>query len=528
MDRPPYGNHPPHLNSRNPIDGQWRPEQPRRHPRPHQDDDGYFFPRRVDFVGPPPYPSHLRDPRLNRGGPASSHGPSSPLPHNQVHCATSNSRSSSCRRTRIDQIYSEHCYFKTGDPCETMTNSSSETCQAVAPQQEPQVHVEGLRPDMLSPVPHVIAIIMNKPLSQNSRPEVLEKECESVEPRDGVPMVQNLQQSFSSVIAGGGTGTNVVSEETSVKPDSSSVALSSVVETSSANYSSSVNTKENLSCSSEESSRRREAEMASDQTLQKQSSALDSPSSPTSSLISSFDMSLDSEPESSDNSDEEEKDSVQIDEDILKLVPTSSVSTRKPSKTNIQPEMEAEPTKVGQTNSRVLRSRILPLPTTSVVHPTPKHPVAVLDDKLPSPRLPLSRDGAHASVIHAAKFEDGHNMQPRTRRSRRLATSQDAVVENKGDEVASPTVGMSTDSMESDEDAGEPTDHEDPLLRASAEVKEPVAQELTREEKMHRRLVIARAAKAAKEKRRGRKSLFGYSAKKTLSVSSIIIIKLSE
>ena len=513
MDRPPSYNH-PHLNSRSPTDGQWRAEPQRRHARSYPDDD-YIFPRRVDFVGPPPYPpppNHLRDPRLNRGVPSPSHGGYSPQPHNQAQLTTSSPRvNSASRRPNVSLILDEHSYFKKCESGEVPCNTSSKTC-STALQQESQVEGQGLPPHMLSPVPRVYSVIMNKSSSPlNSRSEVPEKVCESIEPRGSVPTSKELKDVLA-LVASSSADSKSESEEASLKQDSKNMTPSGVVKEVSKKEPP-VSVKEIPCSSDEEGDQLKDDEPEPDQTPQSEISDSGYPDSPTVSL-SGFDLDLDSEPMSSGSSDEEEQASeadLHSEDEIL--TPTSFVPNRKLRKTGIQERVEAEPSKISQSNSRVLRNRILPCSTTSTAHSTRRQPVAVLDNKVPSLRLPLSRDG----ILHS-KIEDSLK-QPRTRRSRRLATSQYAIAENseeKGDEVASPKVSMPIDSTESSEGARGAI--EDPSLRTSTEVKETMVKELTKEERMLLNLVNARAAKASKEKRRARR-FFSGPRKKTQTVS---------
>ena len=508
MDRPPSYNH-PHLNNRSPTDGQWRAEPQRRHARSHPDDD-YVFPRRVDFVGPPPYPpppNHLRDPRLNRGVPSPSHGGYSPQPHNQAQSTTSSPRAS--RRPNVSLILGEHSYFKRCEPGEAACNTSSKTCPtaASASQQESQVEGQGLPPHMLSPVPRVYSVIMNKsspPL--NNRSEVPEKACENIEPRSNVVPTSKELKYVLALVASSSTDLKSVSEEASLKQESKEMTSSGVAKEVSKKEPP-VSAKESPCSSDEESDLLKDDELDPDQTGEISDSGY--PDSPVVSL-SGFDLDLDREPMSSGSSDEEEQVSethLHSDDEIPQLAPTSFAPNRKLRKTDIQEGVEAEPSKINQSNSRVLRNRILPCSTTSIAHSTRRQPVAVLDNKVPSLRLPLSRDG----ILHS-KIEK----QPRTRRSRRLATSQDAIAENseiKGDEAASPKVSMPIDSTESSEGARGAI--EDPSLRTNTET---TVKELTKEERMLLNLVNARAAKASKEKRRARR-FFSGPRKKTQTVS---------
>ena len=488
VDRPPSYGH-PHLNNRSPTDGQWRAEPQRRHARSHPDDD-YFFPRRVDFNGPSPYshpPNHLRDPRLNRGVPSPSHSAGySPQPHHQAYSTTSSPRVNSIpRRSNVSQIYVEHCYFKKSEPGEAASNTSSKMCPTISSQQESQV--EGLPRHMLSPVPRVIAVIMNKSSSQNSRSEVLEKACESVDPQDSVSTTAKI---VKAIVACSSADSKVVSEEASLKQDSEDITSSGLPSLKEPTLS----TEESACSSDEESNQLKDDELDPDQTPQSETSDSGYPDSPTV-LVSSYDMDLDTEPESSGSSDEEEQVSetdLQSEDEILLVGPTSFVSNKKSRKTGIQVEVEAEPSKISQSNSRVLRSRILPRSTTSMSHSTRRQPVAVLDNKVPSLRLPLS------------KIEDSLK-QPKTRRSRRLATSQDAIAENleeKAEEATSPIVGMLTDSTEDARGAVEE--------RTSDEIKETTVEELTKEKRMLLNLVNARAVKAAKEKKRAKRFFSGH------------------
>ena len=511
MDRPPSYNH-PHLNNRSPTDGQWRAEPQRRHARSHPDDD-YIFPRRVDFVGPPPYPpppNHLRDPRLNRGVPSPSHGGYSPQPHNQAQSTTSSPRvNSASRRPNVSLILGEHSYFKRCEPGEAACNTSSKTTcptAASASQQESQVEGQGLPPHMLSPVPRVYSVIMNKsspPL--NSKSEVPEKVCENIEPRGNVPTSKELKHVLA-LVASSSTDLKSISEEASLKQDCKEMISSGVAKEVSKKEPP-VSAKESPCSSDEESDLLKDDELDPDQTPQSEISDSGYPDSPAVSL-SGFDLDLDREPMSSGSSDEEEQASetdLHSEDEILQLAPT-----RKLRKTGIKEGVEPEPSKISQSNSRVLRNRILPRSTTSITHSTRRQPVAVLDNKVPSLRLPLSRDG----ILHS-KIEDSLK-QPRTRRSRRLATSQDAIAENsevKGDEAASPKVSMPIDSTESSEGARGTI--EEPSLRTSTET---TVKELTKEERMLLNLVNARAAKASKEKRRARR-FFSGPRKKTQTVN---------
>ena len=505
MDRPPSYNH-PHLNNRSPTDGQWRAEPQRRPARSHPDDDGYFFPRRVEYVSPPPYPNHLRDPRLHRGQPSPSQGSYSPQPHNQAHSATSmsTSRINSVRRINVSQIYSEHSYFKKGDPGidhETSSSMCSKTCPTAESQPESQVEV--LPRHMLSHIPQVFTKIMNKPASLNSKSE---KAFESTESRGNTPVVIKVVVKDALAIASGSVGSKAVSEEASLKQDPTNMTLPSDVAKEP-----SPSTKESPCSSDEEINQLKEDELATDQTPQKQTTDSDCPDSPALST-SSFEIDLDTEPESSGASDEEEQASesdLHSDDEILQLVPTSFDLNVKSQKTGMETKVEAEPSKVSQSNSRVLRNgRVLPRSTTSVVYSTRRQPVAVVDNKVPSVRLSLSRDGTHTSALHA-KVEDSLK-QPRTRRSRRLATSQDATVKNLEDKAEE--AATSTDNMES----GEDTATEDPLLRTGAQIKQTV---VSKDDRMLMSLVVARAAKAAKEKKRGRRFFSGHVKKRTLNVS---------
>lgn len=537
MDRPTPYNHSHQLNNRSPTDGQWRTEPQRRHARSHPDDD-YVFPRRVEFVGPPPYPppppGHLRDPRLNRGMPSpSSHSGCSPQPHNQVQSTTFSPlriNPVSSRRHNVSMILGEHSYFR---KCEPGDIPNSKSCPTAATQQESQVDSVDLPRHMLSPVPRVYSVIMNKPASPlNSRTEVLEKTCHDSAESQGtcsLPTSKELKDVLALVASASAESKSVSKGEVSIKQDSKNMILPGVVEIKQDSKSTTspvkvvpkkepVNAEETpLSCSDEESSQLKDEELDTDQTPHSDEvSDSGYPGSPAISL-SGFDLDLDIEPVSSDSSDEEEQASevdLQSEDELLQVAPTSFVSNKKSRKADIaQEEVEAEPSNISQSNSRVLRNRILPCSTTSTTHSTRRQPVAVLDNKVPSLRLPLSRDG----ILHS-KIEDSLK-QPRTRRSRRLATSQDATAENskeKADEAASPKVSMPIDSTESNEGTSGAT--EDRSLRTNMEVKETMGKELTKEQRMLLNLVHARAAKASKEKRRARR-FFSGNRKRTQTVS---------
>ena len=535
LDRPPPYNHPPpHLNNRSPTDGQWRAEAQRRHARSHPDDD-YFFPRRVDFIGPPPHPplpSHLRDPRLNRGpgvpSPSHSHSGCSPQPHNQAPQSTTSSpriSSAPTRRSNISQILDEHSYFEKCEPSEAPSNTSSKTATS---QQESQVDGLGRPRHMLS---QVYSVIMNKSASPlNSRTEELEKTYVRIEPRGSLPTSKELKDVLALVASSSAAADlKSVSEEASIKQDSKNIAISGVVkEVKKEPPVSAAKAKESPCPSDEESDQLKDDELDADQISQNEKTP-DSgyPDSPAVSL-SGYDLDLDEEPTSGESSDEEEEEASETDvhseDEILQLAPTSFVSNTRKSRntdtTTTQEEVEAEPSKISQSNSRVLRNRILPCSTTSTSHTTRRQPVAVLDNKVPSLRLSLSRDG----ILHS-KIEDSLKQQPRTtRRSRRLATSQDAVAENseeKADETAPPKVSVPIDGTESSENArGAP---ENPSLRTSAET---TAKELTKEERMLLNMANARAAKASKEKRRSRR-LFSGHRKRTQSVSFQGLFRMS-
>ena len=502
------------MNNRSPTDGQWRAEAQRRHARSHPDDD-YLFPRRVDFIGLPPY--HLRDPRLNRGPgvPSPSHPHShsrfSPQPHNQAPQSTTSSpriNSPPTRRSNVSQILNEHSYFEKCEPSEVPSNTSSKTA---TPQQESQVDGLGLPRHMLSPVPRVYSVIMNKSASllNSGRTEgVLEKAYISIEPRGSLPTSKELKDVLALVASSSAAAeSKSISEEASIKQDSKNIAISGVVKEVKKEPPVSVQAKESPCASDEESD-----QLMKDDELNADPQNPDSPAV----SLSGFDLDLDREPMSGTSSDEEDDVSEtdqHNEEEILQLAPTSFVSnTRKSRKTDAttQEEVEAEPSKISQSNSRVLRNRILPCSTTSTS--IRRQPVAVLDNKVPSLRLPLSRDG----ILHS-KIEDSLKQQPRmTRRSKRLATSQDNVAENseeKADETAPPKVSVPIDSTESSQSAKGAT--ENPSLRTSVET---TAKEMTKEERMLLNMANARAAKASKEKRRSRR-LFSGHRKRTQSVS---------
>ncbi len=523
IDRAPPYNH-PHLNNRSPTDGQWRGESQRRHARSTHPDDDHFFPRRVDFIGPPPYPlppSHLRDPRLNRGVPSPSHSGCSPQSHNQPQSTTPSPRvnSSPTRRPNISRILDEHSYFEKCEPDEVPSNTSSKTCPTATSQQESQVDSLGLPRHMLSPVPRVYSVIMNKSTSPlNSRTEVLEKAYVSIEPRGSIPTSKELKDVLALVASSSAADSKSISKEASIKQDSKNIAMSGVEKEVSKKEPPVSATKESPCPSDEESDQLKDDELDTDQTPQNKTPDSGYPDSPAVSL-SDFVLDLDSEPMSSGSSDEEEEQASETDvhseDEILPLAPTSFISNRKSRKTGTttQEEVEAEPVKTSQSNSRVLRNRILPCSTTSTAHPTRRQPVAVLDNKVPSLRLPLSRDG----ILHS-KIEDSLKQPRTTRRSRRLATSQDAVAENseeKAGEKASPKVTMpNMDSTESDESARGATT-ENPSLRTSMET---AGKDLTKEERMLMNLVNARAVKASKEKRRSRRFFSGHT-KRTQTVN---------
>lgn len=478
----------------------------------------------MDFIGLPPY--HLRDPRLNRGPgvPSSSHSHSrfSPQPHNQAPQSTISSpriNSPPTRRSNISQILDEHSYFDKCEPSEVPSNTSSKTA---TPQQESQVDGLGLPGHMLSPVPRVYSVIMNKsgsPLNSGRTEAVLEKAYISIEPRGSLPTSKELKDVLALVASSSAAAeSKSISEEASIKQDSKNIAMSDVVKEVKKEPPVSAQAKESPCASDEESDQlMKDDELNTDPQNDKTPDS-GYPDSPAVSL-SGFDLDLDREPMSGTSSDEEEEDVSETDqhneEEILQLAPTSFVSnTRKSRKTDTttQEEVEAEPSKISQSNSRVLRNRILPCSTTSTSHTIRRQPVAVLDNKVPSLRLPLSRDG----ILHS-KIEDSLKQQPRmTRRSKRLATSQDNIAENseeKADETAPPKVNVPIDGTESSQSAKGAT--ENPSLRTSVET---TAKEMTKEERMLLNMANARAAKASKEKRRSRR-LFSGHRKRTQPVS---------
>jgi hypothetical protein len=362
---------------------------------------------------------------------------------------------------------------------------------------------------------------MNKSTSPlNSRTEVLEKAYVSIEPRGSVPTSKELRDVLALVASSGAADSKSISKEASIKQDSKNTAMSGVVKEVSKKEPPVSATKESP-CPSDEESDQLKDELDTNQTPQTKTPDSGYPDSPAVSL-SDFVLDLDREPMSSGSSDEEEEEASETDvhseDEILQLAPTSFISNRKSRKTGTttQEVVEAEPSKVSQSNSRVLRNRILPCSTTSTTHPTRRQPVAVLDNKVPSLRLPLSRDG----ILHS-KIEDSLKQQPRTtRRSRRLATSQDAIAENseeKAGERASPRVNMMP--MDSTESGESTTDN--PSLRTSMET---AGKDLTKEERMLMNLVNARAAKASKDKRRSRRFFSGHRKRtQTVSLQELII-----
>ena len=476
----------------------------------------------MDFIGLPPY--HLRDPRLNRGpgvpSPSHSHSRCSPQPHNQAPQSTISSpriNSPPTRRSNISQILDEHSYFEKCEPSEVPSNTSSKTA---TPQPESQVDGLGRPRHMLSPVPRVYSVIMNKsasPLNSSRTEAVLEKAYISIEPRGSLPTSKELKDVLALVASSSAAAeSKSVSEEASIKQDSKNIAMSGMMKEVKKEPPVSTQAKEGPCASDEESDQlMKDDELDADPQNDKTPDS-GYPDSPAVSL-SGFDLDLDREPMSGASSDEEEDVSEtdqHNEEEILQLAPTSFVSNSRKSRktdTTTQEEVEAEPSKISQSNSRVLRNRILPCSTTSSSHTIRRQPVAVLDNKVPSLKL-LSRDG----ILHS-KIEDSLKQQPRTtRRSKRLATSQDNVAENsdeKADETAPPKVSVPIDGTESSQSAREAT--ENPSLRTSAET---TAKELTKEERMLLNMANARAAKASKEKRRSRR-LFSGHRKRTQSVS---------
>lgn len=462
--------------------------------------------------GDPPYPrqpNHLRsdrDPRLRRT--QQPHRAPSPQSHNPPGVHPAIPRFSNARR--VSQILTEHSYFKKGEPGIGAEAVNSKAHQA---DESPQPGSCSLPRHMLSHVPQAITIITKSPVSQ-SRIRSLLKSSE------GLPEVL---ESIGKLV-------NIdLSKESQVKVESKKAVEKTLPDsTSKVSLNSNQSPRIEAIFKEDPCKEKGEGKVVPGQSLEMKPSPTDeisSPESPTLSL-SSFEIDLDTEPESSDEGEEDDKDPNEppvvslpessICSDDKCLIHLTSVRSGSPefknrkkmstkeSRSITQKADEVEPGKVRRCNNRILRNgRVLPRSTTSVVYSTCKQPVAVaVDNKVPSVRLSLTRDSfsshskAEDDVKQDSESQDGPST--RTRRSKRLATTQNNDLEHTAKmNSATELTAVATCP------GNDPTSNIDKVAMDVRDI--PGARnkaELTRDEKMHMNLAAARAVKAVKERKR--------------------------
>ena len=504
--RPPLATRPPPYShrSRSSADVNWRTDAQRRGFLLMRTEEKYFQPQ---GRGDPPYPrqpNHLRsdrDPRLRRT--QQTHRASSPQSHNPSCVHQAMPRISNARR--VSQILTEHSYFKKGEP---EIGDESNAHQASESQMESQPGTCNLPRHMLSHVPQAITIITKSPLSQSKIRSLLKSSEGLPEVLESIGKLVNLDLSKAEV-----------REESQFKVESKKPVEKSLPDSTGKFSSDSLNSNQSQSTEAirKEGSCKEKGEVPG-QSLQMQPSPtneISSPESPALSL-SSFEIDLDTEPGSSDEDGEDEDEMVPNetpvvvsfcgshiridDKSLTHLVAVRSGSPEfKNRKTTLikesinQKEVEIEPGKVRRCNNRILRNgRVLPRSTTSVVYSTRKQPVAVaVDNKVPSVRLSLARDSfsSHSKAEDDTKRDSESQDGPptRTRRSKRLATTQDNDLEHTAKVNSAAELSAVANSP-----ADDPTSNMD--VRSKAE--------LTKVEKMRMNLAAARAVKAEKEKRR--------------------------
>ena len=517
VDRPP----PRYSHHRSPADVHWKADAQRRGFLLMRAEDSYFSPR---GRGDPPYPhqsNHLRsnrDPRLRRTQTQCStqppRGASSPQSEHQSERVHTNSpRPSNAKK--LGQILSEHSYFKKGEPGVGSDAVNSNAPAIDQSQHESQSGSCGLPRHMLSQVPSAITIIMKTPMSPNKVRNLLRS-------TEGIPEVlESIGKLMNVDISKAG-----MKEESLIKTDSSRAVNETLPDSTSKISPDSLISGKLLSAEfiKKENSPKeeRDSEMVPDQSPQKETPPTDSISSPESPALSlsSFEIDLDTEPESidegEDNTEDEEEEGGLCREsppcenvirgDIishLAAVRSSppEVIAKKRKMAGESVTQQAEPVKLGRCNNRVLRNgTVLPRSTTSVVYSTRNQPVAVVDNKVPSVRLSIARDGfsSHLKAEDDDKqVSESQNQVPqaRTRRSKRLATTQDG----GGVELVNSVSEHSTEASNAEDGR---TDKGAMDVRETAGTK-PKA-ELTRDERMRMNLAAARAVKAEKERKRAR------------------------
>lgn len=523
VDRSPYNHH--HFSNRSPTDGQWRAEPHRRGAlpmRPTPEEERYQYSRgRVDTGLPYSHQAksfnHLsinRDPRLRRGH--LPHGAYSPQSQYQPGIATSGTRP--IYALRINQILSEHCYFKKCEPGISLEATSSSNANPVTESCQ-EVPTDILPRYMLSRVPPLFSIVKKPAKVENLSQEEVLKLGETI---------TKLMKATSEI--------SKMASEPSHLESTSMISIKDPKSIKVDPYTSIAEVKE--------------GEVSSDQTphrLQSSTAETFSPLSSPALSLSSFQMDLDTEPETS--SDEEEnqpplvvsvsRNSLHSEDENPQLVLTTCTSELKPAELKLtginvaQSTIEAEPIKASQPNNRILRNgRVLPHPT-SVVYSTRRQPVAVVDNRVPSVRLSLSRDSMRNSVSDPKAAEGSHRQQDgsrgdqqlRTRRSKRLAISQDNVLEHLNDGSVAEQTASSVASSPDDDVVPNFSEVEigavEPSPKASTEVKAPV-QELSKEERTRLNLEAAQAVKVVKERKRAQR-IAGPIKQRTRSVSSILI-----
>ena len=462
--RPP---HHPRFVGRGPGEAPWRKDAQRRGYMLARCDERSFFQGGKD-VHVTRHANHLsvdRDPRIRRVQPQQQHGPRSPQSHKQ----SGSVPVTVSRAKRVDQILSEHAYFNKSTAPEASNEAPSNASQIDESQGESQM--PSLPRHLLTPVPPVITKITKAPTLQTTYT------------LKNLPEVLKLLGTCVSK-AEMSTGSSVVADE-GIALDSSSKILKNLKEPL---FSNALIEKGKPLVSEKEGSQVKPSEAVPSHPLQmllsSDSNVLSTPTS-----LDSFEMDLDTEPDSSSDEEREpacdrvpESPAIRSSDIDQHLDSLPSIDLTSEKTTNIaigrQPSSVIESGKVGQCNNRILRNGRVHS-RSSVVYSTRRQPVAVVaDKKFPSVRLSLS-SSVYSKVEESAKQEDLDAKtcpQSKMRRSKRLATSLD----NDSIELAKQ------------QDAKSSTDTEGMVWSKLAE------SEMSREERMRLNLVYARSVKKRK------------------------------
>ena len=409
---------------------------------------------RGDMAGPPyrhQQPNQLsvdRDPRRRRAQP--SHGSPSPQ--------SSTLRISNARR--VNQIFSEHCYCKKSESEIGAESTSSSTSQSI----ESKTDTRGIPRHMLSQIPPAISIKAKSPSPSN-----LKTPCSRAEFFKNVSKLIILESSKVPFLDSKKVGevtqpdtTTKLSKKAPPNPES---------------------TKNGTLGRAEEA----------DQVQRSVSEGIPSSLSPTLSL-NSFQIDLDTEPESSSDDEAGEPPVLSYRSQEIPLG-TSSVRSSK-----LVDGQRGDESKVDQPDNRILRNgTIVPRSTNPIVHMNRRQPVAVVDNKVTSVGVSLSHDSIHDSSSSKAgpnqESDSQSGQQTRTRRSKRLATSQDTVLEQNCLDKEPAKVSNVAEAVASVVSKGEEE------VKDTTTVKK---EEMTKEERMLYNLAHARAVKARKEAERRR------------------------